>query len=83
VAVALHLFFLNRRVTDMPDFRAVHLDIIESTLQIEGELRITVFAAYGGQAEKTSKELTLYRPLPYAKDDEWLKDVLVQVIEQL
>jgi hypothetical protein len=67
----------------MPDFRALHIDIMESTLQIEGELRVTVFQKYGGAAEKTSKELTLYRPLAYATDDEWLKDVLVQVIEQL
>jgi len=67
----------------MPDFRAVHLDIMESTLQIEGEVRVTVFQSYGGAAEKDTKELTLYRPLPYATDHEWLKDVLVQVIEQL
>jgi len=67
----------------MPYIRAIHLDIMESTLQIEGEVRLTVFQSYGGEAVKQTKELALYRPLPYATDDEWLKDVLVQVIEQL
>jgi len=67
----------------MPDFRTMHLDITESTLEIEGQYRVTVFQKYGGAAEKVTKELALYRPLPYATDDEWLKDVLVQVIEQL
>jgi hypothetical protein len=67
----------------MPDFRTLHLDITESTLEIEGEIRVTVFQKYGGAAEKTTKALALYRPLPYSTDDEWLKDVLVQVIEQL
>jgi len=67
----------------MPDFRTLYMNITESTLEIEGDFRVTVFQKYGGEAEKTRKELTLYRPLPYLNDEEWLKDVLVQVIEQL
>ena len=67
----------------MPDFRAFHLDITESTLEIDGEIRTMQFEYYGGEPTKQTKELSLYRPLSGITDHEWLKDVLVQVIEQL
>jgi len=67
----------------MPDFRTVHIDVTESTLEIYGSLRLVTFEKYGDDKATETIELSLYRPVPYLEDHQWLKDVLVQVIEQL
>ena len=67
----------------MTQFRTVHMDMTESTVEIEGEIRFTVYETYGDDAARETIELTFYRPGSGIKNREWLKDMLVQVIEQL
>lgn len=79
----MYLISFNRKVTDMPDFRSAHVEFTETTLDTQGGIRLYTAQQYGLGVERIEIPLSFYRPASGLKDNDWLKDMLVQVIEQL
>jgi len=67
----------------MPYIRAVYLSLSETPHQIEGHVHTITYENMHSKSEDLRLELTFYRPSTGLKDNEWIKDMLVQVIEQL
>jgi len=66
-----------------PYIRAVYLSLSETPHQIEGHVHTISYETMHSKSADDRIELTFYRPASGLKDHEWLKDMLVQVIEQL
>lgn len=66
-----------------PYVRAIYLSLTESAHHIEGHVHSIAYENAHSEAADERIELTFYRPNSGLKTNEWLKDMLVQVIEQL
>jgi len=66
-----------------PYVRAIYLSLSETAHQIEGHAHLITYVNMHDKSADNRIELTFYRPASGLKDHEWLKDMLVQVIEQL
>ena len=63
--------------------RTAYLALCETHHVIEGRLMVHTVEGMDDQVVKQEFEFNFYRPGSGIKDAEWLKDMLVQVIEQL
>ena len=63
--------------------RTAYLAMHETAHEIEGQLRLYTMENMDGTTEQAVFELSFYRPASGVKPEEWVKDMLVQCIEQL
>jgi len=63
--------------------RSAYLSLHENHAEIKGSVHMITYDSQDSEAESRIAEFTFYRPGSITKDAEWLKDMLVQVIEQL
>lgn len=66
-----------------PYIRAVYLSLTETPHHIEGHVHSIAYENEHSEPADDRIELTFYRPGSGLKTNEWLKDMLVQIIEQL
>jgi len=67
----------------MAFLRSMYINVYETHHEIAGRMSIHTMETVNGSVEDKTKELTFYRPGSAVAESDWLKDVLVQVIEQL
>lgn len=67
----------------MDFIRMATIAFSESEVRIEGETRVSVMEKEDSGFIRHAFALTFYRPAGELSDRDWLKDMLVQVIEQL
>lgn len=67
----------------MPFIRSMYLSASESPHDIQGRLNIHVIESNATDIKDEGIQLTFYRPKGILADHDWLKEILVQVIEQL
>jgi len=70
-------------VTHMPYIRAIYISLSETPHQIEGHIHSIAYENMHAKSSDEQKALTFFRPKSGLPESEWLKDMLVQVIEQL
>jgi len=67
----------------MPYIRAIYVHFSETPHSIDGSMHVITYENMHSKSEDRTTTLNFYRPASGLKDGEWLKDMLVQVIEQL
>jgi hypothetical protein len=67
----------------MPYVRTAYLSLSETDQSIQGHVHGIVYEHMHAVPEDFRIDMSFYRPGSGLKFNEWLKDVLVQVIEQL
>lgn len=67
----------------MAFLRSAYINLYETHHEIAGKMTLHTMESIDGTMEDTTTILHFYRPGSAVKDGEWLKDMLVQVIEQL
>lgn len=67
----------------MPVIRVVSISLVESEFRVEGDYHFSVMEKEEGGFLRSHIDLSFYRPGKHLSDRDWLKDMLVQVIEQL
>jgi len=67
----------------MAFLRSAYINLYETHHEIAGKLTVHTMENMDGTMEDSTVSLHFYRPGSAVKDAEWLKDMLVQVIEQL
>jgi len=63
--------------------RCAYLALTETHHAIEGRVMLHTMENMDGVLDKVEIDLSFYRPSSGLPEKEWLKDMLVQVIEQL
>lgn len=67
----------------MPFIRSIYIHLSETAHTIDGSRHVITYETMHSKSEDQTIEMQFYRPASGLKDNEWLKDMLVQVIEQL
>lgn len=67
----------------LPWLIAVYLDIHQTPSGIQGRVRTHTIETDESQMQDNGIDITLYKVPENTSQRDWLKDVLVQVIEQL
>jgi hypothetical protein len=67
----------------MAFLRSMYINVYETHHEIAGKLSIHTMESVNGSLDDRTIDLTFYRPGSAVAEADWLKDVLVQVIEQL
>jgi hypothetical protein len=67
----------------MPYVRTAYLSLSETGHEITGHIHVIGYETMHSAVEDYRIPLTFFRPTSGIKDAEWLKDMLVQAIEQL
>lgn len=70
-------------VAVQPYIRAIYISLSETPHQIEGHIHSIAYEDMHSKSSDKQIALTFFRPKSGLPESEWLKDMLVQVIEQL